>query len=123
MEAMKTLEMAGWESTAAEDTSKHKCRCFLHSDFRIFAPEVSQAHVCDRDCSADMSPLSRIIDVIIQVGDALLRVRQTSGCSWGISSADIVIRSRKGPAKFNGRQALELRYKCTLLSCSRTKPH
>jgi hypothetical protein len=58
-----------------------------------------------------MSPLSRIIDVLIQIGDALLRVRETSGCSWGISSADIVVRTRKGPAKYKGREAVELRYR------------
>jgi hypothetical protein len=69
-----------------------------------------------RDGSVDASPLSRIIDVIIQIGEALLRVRDTTGCSWGISSADIVVRTRKGPAKLKGREALELRPKCTLPS-------
>ncbi len=62
-----------------------------------------------RDGSFDASPLSRIVDVIIQIGEALLRVRETTGCSWGISSADIIVRTRKGPAKFKGREALELR--------------
>jgi hypothetical protein len=60
-----------------------------------------------------MSPLSRIVDIIIQIGDALLRIRETSGFSWGISSADVIVRSRKGPAKYKGRDALELRYKYT----------
>ncbi len=75
-----------------------------------------QHDACLRDGSVDASPLSRIIDIIIQMGEALLRVRETAGCSYGISSADIIIRTRKGPAKFKGREALELRPKYPLMN-------
>jgi hypothetical protein len=68
-------------------------------------------HPCLRDGSFDTSPLSRIVDIIIQLGEALLRIKETTGCSRGVSSADIVVRTRKGPAKFKGRDAQELRFK------------
>ncbi len=80
------------------ESSGFFCMFFFQFVFSVrFSPQCIQDGLF-RDGSADVSPLSRILDVIIQIGniiflcviftgDAMIRVRDTIGCRLHVAIA------------------------------------